>query len=86
MASGTVTEAYKNGQKVRVTVAVDEGLAGIVPYSAEVPIADLKALATPTARRQALLAAVVAVRDAQLQEESAIDAFLANIIGATVTV
>jgi hypothetical protein len=86
MASGVVIEAVQDGQQSRVTVSVDEGAAGQVDYTAHVPIKDLRALATNAARKQALLAAVVAVRDDALQREAQIDTFLAGLIGAQVTV
>lgn len=86
MATGTVTEAVQSGPYVRVTVAVDEGLAGIVNYTAQVAIAELRALPTNAARRTALLTAVIAVRDDELQRQSQIEAFIASIHGATVTV
>lgn len=86
MAAGIVTEAVQDGQDVRVTVDVDEGAAGHVDYTARVPIVDLRALATNAARRTALLNAIVAVRNDQLQREAQIDAFLAGLIGAAVTV
>lgn len=86
MAAGTVTDAVRSGTKVLITVTVDEGLVGMIPYTAEVYISDLKAAGTATARRQLLLNAVIAVRDARLQEETAVDAFLANLIGQAVVV
>lgn len=86
MASGTVTEAVQSGRNIRVTVAVDEGPVGLVPYTVEVPIADLKALGSQPARRKALLDAVKAERDKRLQDETVIEAFLAQLHGATVEV
>ena len=85
MATGVVTEAEQSGQDIRVSVDVDEGLAGTVAYTATVPLEDLKALPTNAARKQALLAAVTAERDRRLQVDS-INAQLANLIGTTVTV
>jgi hypothetical protein len=85
MATGTVTEAEQSGQDIRVSVDVDEGLAGIVPYTATVPLLDLKVLPTNAARKQALLDAVTAERDKQLQVD-ALNAQLANLIGTTVNV
>jgi hypothetical protein len=85
MATGTVTEAEQSGQDIRVSVDVDEGLAGIVAYTATVPLIDLKALPTNAARKQALLDAVTAERDKQLQVD-ALNAQLANLIGTTVNV
>jgi hypothetical protein len=86
MASGRVTEAEQSGTVVLVTVLVDEGAAGFVPYTAEVKIDALRALGTNAARRTALLNAVIAVRDDQLAREAQIDAFLASLVGAAVTV
>lgn len=86
MASGRVTEAEQSGTVVRVTVLVDEGAAGFVPYTAEVRIDALRALATNAARRTALLDAIKAVRDDQLAREAQIDSFLASLVGASVTV
>jgi hypothetical protein len=86
MAAGVVTEATQDGEDVRVTVTVDEGLAGSVDYTARVRIADLRSLATNAARKTALLNAVIAVRTDQLAKEAQIDAFLGSLIGAAVTV
>lgn len=86
MATGHVTEAEQSGRYVRVTVTVDEGAAGFVDYTAEVPIENLRALATNAARKQALLAAIILVRDDTIQREAQVDAFLAALIGAQVTV
>lgn len=86
MATGVVTEAVQAGTRIRVTVTVDEGLAGFADYTAEVPIAELRALATNAARRQAVLAAVIAVRDDELQRQAQIDTFLGTLLNATVTV
>jgi hypothetical protein len=86
MATGIVTSAEPSGTEIIVTVTVDEGLAGMVDYTARVLIAELRALPTNAARRQALLNAIIAVRTDELQRQTQIDAFLGSIIGAQVTV
>lgn len=84
MATGIVTEAVQAGQSIRVSVAVDEAGTPTL-YTAEVLIADLKALPTNAARKQALLDAVTAERNRQLEIE-ALNAQLETLIGDTVTV
>lgn len=86
MATGTVTEAVQSGPNIRVTVAVDEGLAGVVSYTAQVPIAELKALPTQAARKKSLLDAVKVERDKRLIDEAVIEKFLAQLKGAAVEV
>lgn len=86
MASGIVKEAEQDGQHVRVTVTVDEGLAGFADYTARVLISELRALGTNAARKTALLNAVIAVRTDELQKQSQIDAFLGQLVGVAVTV
>jgi hypothetical protein len=84
MAAGKIVEAVRSGRSVRVTAEVDEGAAGTVRYTAEVAIAELKALDTPAKRRNLLVAALKAARDATL-EEDALDGQLGQLHGGAVT-
>lgn len=84
MAAGTVTEAIQTGKDIRVTVAVDEGAAGIVAYTVQLPIADLAALGSQAARTKAITDALKAERDKVIQKEAVIDRWLAQMIGKSV--
>ena len=84
MATGTIVEAIRTGTSVRISADVDEGLAGHVVYTAEVLIAELKMLDTPLKRRNALVAALKARRDAVL-EDDAVEGHIGTLYGAEVT-
>lgn len=83
MASAVITEAQQSGPVIRVSAVVAED--GDATYTATVLIADLKALPTNAARKQALLDALTAERNRQL-EIAAINTQLDALIGDTVTI
>lgn len=84
MATGKFKRPELSGPNVIVTVTVDEGLAGFVDYTAQVAIADLKALDTPLKRRNLIVTALKAVRDAAL-EQDALEGQLTQLQDAEVT-
>jgi hypothetical protein len=85
MATLTITKAEQSGRAVRIAGWVDEGLAGIVTYTAEDSLRDLRELDTPLKRLNLLKAALTEVRNDQLKQD-AIDGQLGNLIGNTVEI
>lgn len=67
MASATIVAVSHDGINATIAVRVDEGgRRGSIEYMASLPLADLNALPSNAAKKAALVAAVKAVRDAQI--------------------
>lgn len=66
MASATIVKAYQDGTYAYIIAVVAEGGSkGNVEYNASVPLTDLAGLTNPQ-KKAALIAAVKAARDAQV--------------------
>lgn len=75
MATATIVKVWHDGVNARIAVAVSEGgNKGRMEYNATVPLADLNALANNAAKKQALIDAVKAARDATLPVETDLSA------------
>lgn len=84
MATATITRAVQSGSHaiVEATMAADQPDAGAV-YTVQVPLEELRAASTTTARTALIVAALTADRNRQLERQTKIDAFLANALGRT---
>lgn len=82
MASATIIKAYHDGTTAFITALVDEGgNKGKVEYNASLPLADLTG--TNAQKKTQLVAAVKAVRDAQI---APVPTDLSAIASGTVTI
>lgn len=70
MPTATVVKAWKDSSKAHLAIRVVEA-SGNVEYIGSVPLADL-AGKTPAEQKAALVAAVKAIRDAQVPSETPI--------------
>jgi hypothetical protein len=67
MASATIIAVSHDGTNAFISVQVNEGgKRGNIEYMASVPLVDLQALPNNAAKKAALVAAIKAVRDAQI--------------------
>jgi hypothetical protein len=84
MASANIIAVSHDGVNAFISVQVNEGgKRGNIEYMASVPLADLNALPNNAAKKAALIAAVKAVRDAQLPPTST---DLSAIANGTITI